>query len=93
MAKKRVAVVISMLLILMLLKYPKTKDFFVILVVFQDIKHLSVIKTKEQNLVTLANPLHTTIRLVVIKLLMMPNIVIYLRLRKRIFISYLTKVF
>ena len=82
-----------MLLILMLLKSPKTKDFFVILVVFQDIKHLSVIKTKEQNLVTLANPLHTMIRLVVIKLLMMPNIVIYLRLRKRIFISYLTKVF
>ena len=42
-------------------------------------------KTKEQNFVTFANPLHTTIRLVVnpktkLKMLMMPYIVTHLRL-------------
>ena len=43
----------------------KTKEFVVILVLFQNIKHLSVVKKKVKNVLAFAYPLHTTVRLVV----------------------------
>ena len=68
----------------------KTKELFFILVVFQGIKHQSVEKSKEENFVAFANHLNTRIKFVInrkakLKLLMMPNIVMCLRLRKKDF--------
>lgn len=43
----------------------KTKEFVVILVLFQKIKHLSVKKTRVKIVLAFVYPLHTTVRLVV----------------------------
>ena len=72
----------------------KTKKLLVIFVIFQDMKCR---KNKGKNFVRFLGPFQATIRLIVnqktkLKLLLIPNIIMHLRLRKTIFISHVAKV-